>query len=76
MEVETGNEVSACNRLLFIENLKLLAKKEEALNEMMIEAQEFLRVVGLELNLKSLLQMPRYVRTTLNSHNHTRDLST
>ena len=42
VEVEAGNEVSACNRLLFIENLKLLAKKEEALNEMMIEAQEFL----------------------------------
>jgi len=42
VEVETGNEMSACSRLLFIENLKLLGKKEEALNEMMIEAQEFL----------------------------------
>lgn len=44
--------VYGCNHWLFIDDLKLLAKYESVLNEMMIETQRFFQVIGLEMNAK------------------------
>lgn len=52
MKVETENEVYTCNRLLFIDDLKLLAKNEEVLIKMMTQTKEFFCDVGLKMNLK------------------------
>ncbi|TBU06534.1 putative reverse transcriptase [Hamiltosporidium magnivora] len=48
--VQTDAESHSTNHLLFIDDLKLLAKDSSTLSAMTGEAKEFLEVIGLEIN--------------------------
>ncbi|TBU13435.1 reverse transcriptase [Hamiltosporidium tvaerminnensis] len=48
--VQTDAESHSTNHLLFIDDLKLLAKDSSILSAMTDEAKEFLEVIGLEIN--------------------------
>ncbi|TBU12858.1 reverse transcriptase [Hamiltosporidium tvaerminnensis] len=48
--VQTDAEFHSTNHLLFIDDLKLLAKDSSTLSAMTGEAKEFLEVIGLEIN--------------------------
>ena len=50
VEVKLEKESFCSNHLLFIDDLKLFAKNEDGLKEMMQETQNFFKVVGLEMN--------------------------
>ncbi|KAM0681267.1 hypothetical protein GINT2_000471 [Glugoides intestinalis] len=50
LSVETNGPARTCNHLLFIDDLKLLAKDEKVLKLMVEETMEFLDTVGLEHN--------------------------
>ena len=41
------------NHLLFIDDLKILAKTDEVLADMMKETKKFFEVVGLEMNVRN-----------------------
>lgn len=47
---ETGSDQYVTNHLLFIDDLKLFAEKEEVLEKMMEEVNKFFKAVGLERN--------------------------
>ncbi|TBU02145.1 putative reverse transcriptase, partial [Hamiltosporidium tvaerminnensis] len=48
--VQTDAESHTTNHLLFIDDLKLLAKDSSTLSAMTGEAKEFLEVIGLDIN--------------------------
>lgn len=50
VEVSMDDKNFASNHLLFIDDLKLLAKTEEILKEMIAETKKFFKTVGLEMN--------------------------
>ncbi|TBU19949.1 hypothetical protein CWI38_0165p0010 [Hamiltosporidium tvaerminnensis] len=49
-DIQTDAESHSTNHLLFIDDVKLLAKDSSTLNAMTGEAKEFLEVIGLEIN--------------------------
>jgi len=50
VEIEGEEENYLCNHLLFVDDLKLIAKDETILKEMMDETKRFFTKVGLEMN--------------------------
>ncbi|MGL4850846.1 MAG: reverse transcriptase domain-containing protein, partial [Clostridium sp.] len=52
VSVETGDLNYTCNHLLFIDDLKLIAKSEDTLKAMTDETKKFFEVVGLEMNVE------------------------
>ncbi|TBU11344.1 reverse transcriptase, partial [Hamiltosporidium tvaerminnensis] len=57
--VQTDAEINSTNHILFIDDLKLLAKDSSSLSAMTGEAKEFLEVIGLEINKEKSAQMNR-----------------
>ncbi|KAK1347789.1 hypothetical protein LUQ84_002770 [Hamiltosporidium tvaerminnensis] len=63
--VQTDAESHSTNHLLFIDDLKLLAKDSSTLSAMTDEAKEFSRVIGLDINKEIKPQMISVVKILL-----------
>ena len=57
--IDTEERRFTCNHLLFIDDLKLVANKEEVISEMVEEAKSFFALISLEMNIdKSTTNSP------------------
>lgn len=63
VEIENDKGSYATNHLLFIDDIKLMAKEEDVCKSMLDETMAFFKRVGLEINKKNLLPTQIYAQT-------------